>query len=118
VEDEEDLAETVSEQLQLLGYEVISVNSAEDALATLDERPDIQLLFTDLIMSGKMNGNELIEETRKKFPQVKHLLTSGHVMQQTKNTILLQKPYTLKELSKTIRTLLDSPSNVKVFFSH
>ena len=79
------------------------------------QRPPIDLLFTDVIMPGAMNGRQLVDEALKQRPSLKTLFTSGY----TENAIvhhgrldagvlLLAKPYRKPELARMIRMALDN----------
>ncbi len=113
VDDETDLGEMVSEFLSDHGYTTYYANNGAQALALLEQHPEIQLLFTDVVMP-EMNGYELAEKAVAMSPQLKVLLTSGytdmavaHNGQARFNANLLNKPYNLADLSRRIRQTLD-----------
>ena len=113
VDDESDLCEMVSEFLSDHGYTVHIANNGAQALTMLQQHPEIQLLFTDVVMP-EMNGYELAEKAVAVSPRLKVLLTSGytdmavaHNGQARFNANLLNKPYNLAELSRRIRQTLD-----------
>ncbi|MEX2367388.1 MAG: response regulator, partial [Pseudohongiellaceae bacterium] len=114
-EDDDLVREHITDQLISLGYRVTSVNSGPDALAELHKHPDIDLLLTDIIMPGGLNGRELAEQALSKHPSLKVLYTSGY----TENAIvhhgrldpgveLLSKPYRRGELALKVRKVLDT----------
>ncbi|MEX1056847.1 MAG: PAS domain S-box protein, partial [Natronospirillum sp.] len=114
-EDDDLVREHIKEQLQSLGYRVTSVNSGPDALTELHDHPDIDLLLTDIIMPGGMNGRELADQALSQYPSLKVLYTSGY----TENAIvhhgrldpgveLLSKPYRRGELALKVRKVLDA----------
>jgi PAS domain S-box-containing protein len=114
VEDNDLVREYAREQLVGLGYEVLEASNGQEALKITDERDDIDLLFTDVVMPGGMNGRQLADEIKKIRPAMKILYTSGY----TKNAIvhhgrldagveLLAKPYHRLELARRIRKVLD-----------
>jgi len=118
VDDEPGLLELAQESLQALGYKTLSANSAKAALDWLDKKPHIDLTFSDVVMPGGMNGYELAEQIRNKYPNTKVLLTSGYTEKAgTKassnqlNKDLLSKPYSQTNLANKIRELLDEHSN-------
>jgi CheY-like chemotaxis protein len=114
VEDDEALRVFAVEALGELGYRVLHAADAQVALDILDGEPGIDLLFTDVVMPGGMNGRQLADEAAKRRPQLKVLFTTGY----TRNAIihhgrldpgvnLIGKPYTFEELGVRVRTLLD-----------
>jgi CheY-like chemotaxis protein len=93
---------------------VLHAADAQTALAILDGEPAIDLMFTDVVMPGGMNGRQLADEAAKRRPTLKVLFTTGY----TRNAIihhgrldpgvnLIGKPYTFEELGARVRTLLD-----------
>jgi CheY-like chemotaxis protein len=72
VEDEEEVRQSTVDMLRELGYTVIAVDSAAVALRVLAERPELTLLFTDVVMPD-MNGRKLAEEARRRKPDLKVL---------------------------------------------
>ena len=113
VDDEPDLLSLVEESLQLKGYHVITAGSADEALIKLEQHPEIDLLFSDVVMPGTMNGYELVEKAARLYPALKILLTSGYTEtaiarngQARFNASLLTKPYTQQELAARIREIL------------
>jgi len=114
VEDDEALRVFAVEALGELGYRVLHASDARIALGILDGEPGIDLLFTDVVMPGGMNGRQLADEAAKRRPTLKVLFTTGY----TRNAIihhgrldpgvnLIGKPYTFEELGVRVRTLLD-----------
>lgn len=116
VEDNELVREHSYNLLVDLGYQVLEAGDGEEALAVLRRHPEVQLLFTDIIMPGGMNGRELADAAREMRPDLKVLFTSGY----TENVIvqegklisglhLLSKPYQRRELANKVRQVLESP---------
>lgn len=96
-----------------LGYAVLTAANADEALRIIDGGKPIDLLFTDVIMPGAMNGRQLSDEALKRRPLLKVLFTSGY----TENAIvhhgrldpgvlLLAKPYRKADLARMIRQAL------------
>jgi len=117
VEDDELVRRYAEEQLVRLGYRVLTAENGWDALKLIEAgtRPD--LLFTDVVMPGQLNGRELADRARLVLPQLKVLYSSGY----TTNAIvhqgrldpgvhLLVKPYRQRELAIAIRKALDEHS--------
>lgn len=114
VEDDELVRAHLSNQLGVLGYRVTSAVNARSALAIIKDVDDIDLLLTDIVMPGGMNGSQLADEVIKARPDIKILFTSGY----PRNIInyqnipgsrveLLSKPYRRKELATKIRKALE-----------
>jgi PAS domain S-box-containing protein len=104
----------VTAQVESLGYRTLSAADGKEALAIIARGEHVDLLFTDVIMPGGLNGRQLADEARKRRPNLKVLFTSGY----TENAIihhgrldpgvlLLAKPYRKAELARMIRTALD-----------
>ncbi len=118
VDDELALLNLVEETLKLQGYTVITASNAIEALEKLQQHYEVDLLFSDVVMPGGLNGYELAEKAAKLYPGLKVLLTSGYTEtaiakngQARFNANLLSKPYTLEELSKQIRETLSGFNN-------
>ncbi|MEK6807346.1 MAG: MHYT domain-containing protein [Pseudomonadota bacterium] len=116
--EDDDLVRTYGEaQLSALGYRVIAVNSGQAALDVLRRETGIDLLFTDIIMPGGMNGYELARAAVPLYPGLRVLYTSGytetaaeHQSGSHQRTPLLNKPYSRAELASRIRAALTAPA--------
>jgi PAS domain S-box-containing protein len=116
VEDDPLVREGLSAQLGGLGYQVISANSGSRALWILEQTPDIDLLFTDIVMPGGMNGRQLATAAKRLRPDLKVLFTSGYtdnaVLHQGRldpGVHLLNKPYRRRAMIEKVRAVLDEP---------
>jgi CheY-like chemotaxis protein len=116
VEDDELVRRTTIESLSTLGYTAVDAESAAQALAVLDSRKDIALLFTDIVMP-EVNGKVLADEALRRRPDLKVIYTTGY----TPNAVvhggvldsgvqLLSKPFTLDQLAAKVRAVLDKRS--------
>jgi DNA-binding NtrC family response regulator len=76
VDDQPDVLATTIELFKIMGYEVLHASNGLDAVAILKSVPDIQVLFSDVVMPG-MNGIELGREARKVNPGINVILASG-----------------------------------------
>lgn len=77
VEDEPLIRMEIADDLNNRGFEVIEAGNAHDAIVILESRVDIQVLFTDIDMPGRMNGLMLAAHTHAHWPSVKIIVTSG-----------------------------------------
>jgi len=115
VEDNSEVREVAVAQLAALGYRVVEAENAEEALSILGRDDDIDLIFTDVVMPGPMNGDELARIARRQRPDLKVLLTSGFAKgalhggpQSDLANIFLPKPYRQVELAAKLRAILDA----------
>jgi CheY-like chemotaxis protein len=120
VEDEGIVRRYAHRLLTNLGYKVSPVASGPEALAALRTRADYDLLFTDIIMPGGLDGWRLADEARRIRPHLKVLFTSGYTDKGVhpsphRRTLLLTKPYKPHELATRIRLALsDAPGVVNL----
>ncbi len=114
VEDDDALRAYGVELLNDLGYSVLAAANGADALEIIQRGHKIDLLFTDVVMPGGMNGRGLADEAKRLRPGLKVLFTTGY----TRNAIVHQgrldpglqmigKPFTYQELGTRIRSILD-----------
>ena len=115
VDDEPGLLSLTARRLSRQGYKVMTANDGQSALQLLEREPGIDLLFTDVVMPGGMNGYELAECAVSRFPQLKVLLTTGftpdkatEVPHTRVDRQVLPKPYGQQLLLERIRQVLDS----------
>ncbi len=112
VEDEDDVREVVSVSLRDQGFEVLSVPNAEVALQILMERIKFDLLFTDIVMPGEIDGFELADRAKRLLPELKVLYATGfaHVSRRPVEKLhgkLIQKPYRPDQLASEVRQALE-----------
>jgi PAS domain S-box-containing protein len=113
VEDDELVRKYVVTQIQSLGYTTLAARNAAEALAFVEAGTAFDLLFTDVIMPGGINGRQLADEIRKQQPELKILFTSGytenaiiHHGRLDSGVLLLAKPYRKSDLAAMIRKAL------------
>ena len=115
VEDDDMVREHLSAQLVGLGYRVTSAANGPAALDILQKMDDIDMLLTDIVMPGGMNGRQLADKALTMRPDLKVLFSSGY----SENAIvhhgrldagveLLSKPYRLQDLAAKVRKVLGS----------
>jgi CheY-like chemotaxis protein len=113
VEDDVLVRKYVIAQILSLGYRTLEAGNASEALAIIDGGEEINLLFTDVMMPGSINGRQLGIEALLRRPSLKVLYTSGysecamvHDGYLDAGVLLLAKPYRKIELAKMIRAAL------------
>ena len=113
VEDDASVRGFAKSELMSFGYRVLEANNGKDALQILQLHKDIDLLFTDVIMPGGLNGRELALEALRLNPILKVMYCSGYaenaILQQSllsRDVPLLSKPYCRLELARKIREVL------------
>ncbi len=114
VEDNTDVLELARDHLMALGYTVLSARDADEALTAFDAAGGkVDLLFTDLVMPGSMNGLALVDVVRERSPDIAVLLTTGYneelLMEGPKaiGADVLGKPYRRPELADRVRAALN-----------
>jgi CheY-like chemotaxis protein len=113
VEDDSLVRGFVLTQLKSLGYLTLAAANATEALVVIDSPQRIDLLFTDMIMPGSMNGRQLADAAQQRRAALKILFTSGysneaiiHHGHLDAGVLLLAKPYRKSDLAQMIRTAL------------
>ena len=113
VEDDSLVRTFVVGQIQSLGYATLAAVNAAEALTVIDGPQEIDLLFTDMIMPGSMNGRQLADAALQRRASLKILFTSGysneaiiHHGHLDAGVLLLAKPYRKSDLARMIRTAL------------
>ena len=104
VEDNPDVAAASTGLLEQLGYAVRWVSNAEEALAEIDGA-GIDLVFSDIVMPGKMDGLALAQAIREKYPRLPILLATGYSDTLRETSLgfqILKKPYEIHELSQAL----------------
>jgi nitrogen-specific signal transduction histidine kinase len=115
VEDDELVRAYVEGQLRDLGYDVIAMADGPAALRALAENGQVDLLFSDVVMPGGMNGPQLVQAAVRLRPDLKVLFTSGYsesaiadLGRLDGDVQLLQKPYRREDLAARLRQVLDA----------
>jgi CheY-like chemotaxis protein len=113
VEDDARVRRVAVMRLSNAGYTVLEAANGSEALEMLSAHPEIELLFTDIIMPGGITGDELAKHARALRPDIKVLFTSGYAepsiagREFTERGSWLKKPYSARELATRLRELLD-----------
>lgn len=115
VDDEDGLRDVAASYLKMLGYATITAENADQAMEILGNNRDIDLLFSDVVMPGGIDGYQLASMAHKHWPALKILLTSGFTKKEEAlnhsddkylielNGQLLGKPYNMSELALALR---------------
>jgi signal transduction histidine kinase/DNA-binding response OmpR family regulator len=113
VEDDADVRLTAVEMLVQLGYKVLTASSGDAALEFIDSDVPIDLLFTDVVMPGKIKSVELARRAAARSPSVPTLFTSGYTRDEIVHhgkldagITLLSKPYRRDDLARKVRGVL------------
>ena len=106
VEDETLIRELVAEELEVAGYTIVIANDADQAIAILEARQDIHLVFTDIDMPGSMDGLKLAAAVRDRWPPVHIIITSGKIrpLEIPANALFIPKPYVGENVVAAMRT--------------
>jgi CheY-like chemotaxis protein len=117
VEDDPMVRRHLSRQLELLGYRVSTAESGAEALVLIEQHGELDLLLTDVVMPGGMNGRELAERALALRPDLTLLYTSGYPEEAIsrdgrleEGVALLPKPYRRRDLALQVRAVLDARS--------
>ncbi len=113
VDDDEEVAALVGEMLEHLGYRVTYAANATEALNALANGCKVDIVFSDVMMPGGMNGVELAREIRSRALGIPVLLTSGYAEAALQSAIaegiqVLAKPYRLEELAEALREAIEA----------
>ena len=115
VEDDAQVRQAVVEMISQLGYHTVTAEDGERALALLHRGTPIDLLFTDVVIPGSVGSRELARRAKSLLPGLQVIYTSGY----TENAVihhgrldpgveLLSKPYSIEELARKLRSVLDA----------
>ena len=112
VEDEGELRDLLGEILLDAGYNVLSARTADDALPILESQRPIDLLFTDVVMPGRLNGIDLGKEARRLRPGLRVIYTSAYAdpelfrREGIERGSILPKPYLPGQIEQEIARIL------------
>ncbi|MBL6080186.1 response regulator [Belnapia sp. T18] len=114
VEDDDEVAALVGEMLTTLGFEATRAASAAAALGALADGRPVDLVFSDVMMPGGMNGVDLAREVKRRRPGLPVMLTTAYAEAakrdaEAEGIAVLPKPYRLEELAAATRMALGRP---------
>ena len=106
VEDEFLVRQVLQIELEDAGYEVVLADSADAAIAILEARSDIHLVFTDIDMPGSMDGLKLAACVRDRWPPIHIIITTGKARPREipANALFIPKPYVGRAVIDAVRT--------------
>jgi two-component system NtrC family sensor kinase len=117
VEDNTEVADIATALLNELGYQVTRVASAQTALEVLRSGEQFDLVFSDVVMPGGMNGVELAHQIGRDYPDLPVVLTTGYYNAVDKplprGLPVLRKPYDISELKKVLETATSKPERYR-----
>src|ERR1700710_2420059 len=112
VEDEFLLRLDSAETIEHAGFEVVQAANADEAIAILEARPEIRVVFTDIQMPGSMDGLKLARFVRDRWPPIKIVATSGRVKVGAEDlpagSVFLPKPYRGPQVVATLHQMTDA----------
>jgi DNA-binding NtrC family response regulator len=116
VEDESRVREVTVARLISLGYRVLEAGSGTAAMEVLSGHPEIEVLFSDLVLPGELSGLDLAKRVQELRPDVHVILTSGYSAEMMSgwgedlDLQVLPKPYRQSELARIFREALETRS--------
>jgi CheY-like chemotaxis protein len=115
VEDNDKVRDAAVSRLESLGYAVLEARRGFEAIKLLESGELVALVFSDIVMPGRMTGYDLANWIRSKRPGVKVVLTSGYssnmplaASEAARETRVLGKPYTRQQLAHALHEALSS----------
>jgi CheY-like chemotaxis protein len=89
------------------GFEALQAENADEAIAILEVRDDISIIFTDINMPGSMDGLKLAHAVRGRWPPIKIIVTSALTLDRPlpEGSLFFRKPYNPARISKALRDL-------------
>ena len=114
IEDREKIRSFVCRVLNRLGYQLLEAENSNEALKLLQTNNQIDLIFSDISIPGKMDGLDLANHINSRIPSLKILLTTGMESGLGRDNDkkidfpLLRKPYSIEKLATSIRSMLDN----------
>ena len=116
VEDEALVRETVTRYLREKGYQTVEADSGDGAMALLDQDGRVDLVLSDVVMPGRVDGVQLAAEVVRRWPGMPVILSTGYadrvpgISGGLGKFTVMRKPYNMSLLAKTIAEKLSSPN--------
>jgi CheY-like chemotaxis protein len=110
VEDEILISELITAALNEHGFQVHAVTAAEDALRYLESGAEVDVLFTDINLLGRMDGSELAQQARAKRPELPIVYCSGRyspsaLAPPVSRSMFIKKPYSPEDLCRLLERM-------------
>ena len=109
VEDEFLVRFAAAASIEDAGFEAIEVANADEAIAMLESRDDIHVVFTDISLPGSMDGLKLAAAVRDRWPSIEFILTTGRhsiaAGAMPERARCLMKPYSSFQLTQALNAL-------------
>jgi CheY-like chemotaxis protein len=110
VDDETLVRMCAADMAEELGYQVIEAGTADAAIEILESRSDIRLVFSDVQMPGTMDGLQLVNDIRDRWPPVGLVLTSGNALARDAHlpdgAFFIPKPYNTQHIANAFEKAL------------
>jgi two-component system, response regulator PdtaR len=110
VEDEPLLLLMAGDMVEDAGLKPVFAENADEAIRILESRDDIRIVFTDVRMPGSMDGVRLASAVRDRWPPIKLVVVSGHVLEEPQlpdGTRFFRKPYHSDQIISSLRELAE-----------
>lgn len=118
VEDDDDVRSVAVHMLVEAGFEVVTAKNGKAGLEQFMKHPEIDLVFSDIVMPGGMNGIDMAEKILRKKPGALIVLVTGYAdkmlkisMSRMKNVVCIPKPYDTNEIPKIVYSLIDGAAS-------
>ena len=113
VEDNPDVKTVATTLLEQLNYHTVAVDNAKSALDFLAAGKSVDMVFSDVMLPGDLDGLGLAKTIGKRYPQIPVLLTSGYAkaLSGQHGMPILRKPYQISALAEAVRSTLEAGRN-------
>ncbi len=112
VEDDSLVSSVVAPALREAGHEVLHCESADLALELLQSRSDFDVLFSDVVMPGRLSGLDLVDWCRTHRPAIRAVVATGYSSRRTRDDVQeLRKPYGLEDLLDALQRAIETPTD-------
>ena len=111
VDDEAEVRDSMALLLQTLDYTVLEAQDAKSAIAVLEQDGKVDLLLTDMVLTGGVSGTQLARQALAAYPDLKILLTTGRPeLVEGEDFAIIEKPFRMAELAEKIQEAMAAGS--------